>query len=156
MNENNIISLAKPTNPINPKDAMGIRKPPSSCIPAAVIQHVGIAMLEGARRYGRHNYREAGVMASIYYDAARRHMDEFWEYGLDKDPDSPLHPVVKAIASLVVLYDGILMGNVNDDRPPPIPVEVYESLKAMSGQIIDAIPEPKPPVTRLSLERKKQ
>jgi len=50
----------------NPKDAMGIKKVPLSCVPLPVAMELGIAMLEGARRYGRHNYRVIGVRASVY------------------------------------------------------------------------------------------
>jgi hypothetical protein len=105
------------TKSTNPKDALGIKKPPLSTIPAGVLLELGVAMLEGACKYGRHNYRTIGVRGSVYYDAALRHLISWWE-GEDIDPDSDLSHITKAIASLVVLRDAMLNGNITDDRPP--------------------------------------
>jgi len=101
----------------NPKDAIGARKAKFSTIPAGVMFDVGLAMLEGAVKYGRHNYRGVGVRSSVYYDAAMGHTADWWE-GQDVDPDSGLHHITKAIASLVVLRDAILQDKLTDDRPP--------------------------------------
>lgn len=101
----------------NPKDAIGISKAPMSTVSAAVLMEVGVAMLEGASKYGRHNYRAAGVRASVYYDALMRHAMAWWE-GEDLDPDSGMSHVTKAIATLVVLRDAMLQGKFTDDRPP--------------------------------------
>jgi uncharacterized membrane protein len=106
------------TKDTNPKDAVGIAKVPLSTLPFRVLWRVGLAMMEGALKYGRHNYRVAGVRASVYFDAAfARHGGAWWE-GQDIDPDSKLHHLDKLIASLIVLRDGILTGNWVDDRPP--------------------------------------
>lgn len=102
----------------NPKDAVGVSKwRQFAAIPNSVIFGLGVAMLEGALKYGRHNYRVAGVRSSIYYEAAMGHLMAWWE-GEDVDPDSGLPHVVKAMASLAVLYDAIAQGKLNDDRPP--------------------------------------
>lgn len=101
----------------NPKDAVGVGKVPFSTVPASVMAEIGLAMLEGARKYGRHNYRVAGVLASVYYDGTMRHLTDWWE-GVDVDPDSDLSHVTKAIASLVVLRDAMLNDMWKDDRPP--------------------------------------
>lgn len=101
----------------NPKDCVGTKKVPFSPIPANVTAEVGLAMLEGARKYGRHNYRVSGVSASVYYDAAMRHLAQWWE-GEDIDKDSGLPHVVKAIACLYVLRDAASRGMLTDDRPP--------------------------------------
>src|SRR3569832_2708438 len=89
--------------PSNPKDAVGIKKAPLSTVSAPVIAELGVAMLEGARKYGRHSYRALGVRASAYYDATMRHLMQFWE-GEDVDPDSGLSHITKAIASFVVFW----------------------------------------------------
>jgi len=49
----------------NPKDACGTKKVPFSVLPWQVLAEIGLALLEGARKYGRHNYRVAGVRASV-------------------------------------------------------------------------------------------
>ena len=102
----------------NPKDPLGSKKwRQYTCVPTTVIWELGVAMLEGALKYGRHNYRASGVRASVYVDAAKGHIDSFWE-GEDIDEESGLCHITKAIASLVVLRDGMIHGNWNDDRPP--------------------------------------
>jgi hypothetical protein len=101
----------------NPKDAIGAMKAKMSTVPAGVMLDVGLALLEGAVKYGRHNYRGVGVRASIYYDAAMGHLMDWWE-GDDVDEESGLSHVTKAIASLVVLRDAMMQEKLTDDRPP--------------------------------------
>lgn len=101
----------------NPKDAIGSKKVTLAVLPWRVLWQVALAMLEGALKYGRHNYRAAGVRASVYFDAAQRHIGDWWE-GVDMDPDSNLHHLDKAIAALMVARDSMLEGNFIDDRPP--------------------------------------
>lgn len=125
---------------------MGIRRVPFSVIPAEVTAEVGLALLEGALKYGRHNYRVIGVRSSVYYDAAMRHLTRWWE-GEDIDPDSGLPHIVKALASLYVLRDSQHIGNVIDDRPPVIP-EWASNLNKLAGDLIDQFPEPKEAFTR--------
>ena len=127
----------------NPKDSVGVRKVPASTIPAPVALEIGLAMLEGARKYGRSNYRVSGAMASVYYDACRRHMDDWWE-GTDIDSDSGLSHVTKAIASLVVLRDAMMNDMLTDDRPPPSKEGWLARLNALAAEIIDRYPDPKP------------
>ncbi|GEM_PF-963988 len=114
------------TKPTNPKDMMGVMKAPMSTVSAPVMAEVGVAMLEGALKYGRHNYRAVGVRASVYYDATMRHLMDWWE-GQDIDPDSGMSHITKAITSLVVLRDSMIQGNWSDDRPPHSP-EFYAEL----------------------------
>ena len=123
------------TKPTNPKDAIGIRKAPISTVPGNVMIEVGVAMLEGAAKYGRHNYRAVGVRASVYYDATLRHLIAWWE-GEDTDPDSGMSHVTKAIASLVVVRDAMKNDKVEDDRPPR-PAKFMEYANAIAGNILD-------------------
>lgn len=100
----------------NPKDALGIKKAPLHCIPCGPLYELGLAMYEGGRKYGSHNYRAVGARASVYYDAAMRHLTAWWE-GEDVDLDSGLSHLIKAVASLVVMRDSMIMNNWIDDRP---------------------------------------
>lgn len=139
----------------NPKDAMGIAKVPQSCIPAPVIGELGLAMMEGALKYGRHNYRSVGVRASVYFDAAKRHLDAFWE-GEDTDPQSGVHHLVKAMACLAVLRDSMLQKNWVDDRPPPSPEGWQEELNQKAAALLKKYPDPKPAHTsKVSPDTKK-
>lgn len=138
----------------NPKDAVGFSKNPYSYLPAIVVAETGVAMFEGGVKYGAYNYREAGVRASIYYDAARRHLDEFWELGEDIDGPSGISHITKAIAGLMVLRDAQIRGMLEDDRPPPVERAVWEELERKTKALIAKYPNPVPRVTRKSLEKK--
>lgn len=125
----------------NPKDAVGTKKAPistvsgvallevSAClgmlIPGPVLLEIGLGMLEGARKYGRHNYRVAGVRASVYYDATARHLLAYLS-GEDVDPDSGLSHITKALCSTFVLLDAIRFGKCTDDRPPAYTGEFFD------------------------------
>ena len=134
----------KDTNPrLNPKDVVRVGKAPVSVIPATVIAEAGVAMLEGALKYGRHNYRVARVRASVYYDASIGHIADWWE-GEDIDPDSDLSHITKAIASLVVLRDAMMRGMMIDDRPPKSPAGWRATLNARAKALTERYPDPKP------------
>jgi hypothetical protein len=127
----------------NPKDAVGIRKVPFSCLSMPVMAEVAVAMLEGARKYGRHNYRVIGVRASVYYDAAFRHLMASWE-GENTDPDSGLDHITKAIATLMVLRDAKIRGKCVDDRPPGT-AGFVKAVNELAAQQCDRYPDAKPP-----------
>ena len=119
----------------NPKDMVGVRKAPMSTVPANVLAEIGVAMLEGSVKYGRHNYRAAGVRASVYYDAVMRHLMSWWE-GEDMDPDSSMNHITKALSCLVVLRDSQMQQMYTDDRPPKSK-NFYEELHQKSAIILD-------------------
>lgn len=135
------------TKDTNPKDAVGTKKPPMSTVSGPVLQEVGIAMLEGALKYGRHNYREAGVRVSVYYDAVWRHLIAYWE-GEDIDPASGISHLSKAIAGLAVLRDSEINGNVQDDRPPRMDLtEHNERMQKLVDELLEKYPNPVPAYT---------
>lgn len=119
----------------NPKDAIGVRKSPLTVVPMNVIAELGTAMMEGALKYGRHNYRAVGVRVSVYVDAALRHTISFWE-GQDIDPDSGIHEITKAIASLTVLRDALMQGMATDDRAPRS-VPFYPDLNKKAAELLE-------------------
>lgn len=132
----------------NPKDAVGTAKVPFSTVPGQVMAETGLAMMEGALKYGRHNYRVAGVRASVYHDAALRHLIAFWE-GQDIDPDSGLSHLVKAIACCAVLRDSQLRGNWVDDRPPKTPGDWVGELNERAKELLEKYPNPIPAFTEI-------
>jgi hypothetical protein len=132
----------------NPKDAVGTKKVPFSTVPSQVIAEIGLAMLEGGRKYGRHNYRAIGVRASVYYDAALRHLTAWWE-GEDIDPDSGLSHITKCLACMAVLRDSMIMKNWVDDRPPKIPSGWVQELNKKAVEIIERYPDAKDPYTEI-------
>lgn len=130
----------------NPKDAIGIKKVSVSTVPQTVLAEVAVGMMEGSRKYGRHNYRDIGVRTSVYYDATLRHLMAFWE-GEDIDPYSGLSHVTKAITSLVVLRDAMINNKCVDDRPPRIPSEFWIDLQKKVDDLFERYPESVEPYT---------
>lgn len=139
----------------NPKDAVGIRKVPMSVVSQPVIMLMALGMMEGARKYARHNYRVAGVRASVYFDATMRHLMAWWE-GQDTDPDSGLSHLVKAMSALHVLVDAMLNEKWTDDRPPKfLDQDFVKKFNELAGQIIDKYPNGLEPYTQVGEDAKK-
>jgi hypothetical protein len=99
----------------NPKDLIGSDKIPVHLFPVTAVIYGTMALLDGALKYGRANWRAAGVRASIYYDALNRHMTKWFE-GQDIDEDSGLPHLAHAMACIVILIDAIEAGKLKDDR----------------------------------------
>jgi hypothetical protein len=146
---------AKPAAPdkkdTNPKDLVGTRKVPLlSVIPLRVLGEVALALFEGARKYGRFNWRKSGVVVSVYVDAAGRHLAEFYE-GVDIDKASGVHHLSKAIAGLMVLRDSLMHGNAIDDRPPRAAEGWVDAQNEQAVSIIERHPNAVPPYTEVNL-----
>lgn len=102
----------------NPKDTIGSAKLPIHLWPETATMMGCVAMLDGALKYGRCNWRIAGVRASIYVDACRRHLGAWFE-GEDADPDSGLPHLAHALACLAIIVDAEAAGMLHDDRQWP-------------------------------------
>ena len=103
--------------PTNPKDALGAGKIPLGLVPDTITAEVALAYLEGSVKYGRFNWRVAGVRASIYNDALRRHLMRWWN-GEDRDRNTRVKHLASVIACAGILLDAELCGKLTDDRPP--------------------------------------
>lgn len=107
----------------NPKTQFGQAKPGIADIPPIALLVQGMAHRDGRQKYGRMNWRERTVTASIYYEAAGRHMGAWWD-GEEIASDSGVHHLGHAIACLNIMLDMIFMEKAdpefswNDDRPP--------------------------------------
>ena len=99
----------------NPKDFVGCDKIPFHLWPETATLLGSSALLDGASKYGRSNFRAVGVRASIYYDACRRHMNKWFE-GENTDPDSGLPHLAHALACIAILVEASEQGNMTDDR----------------------------------------
>lgn len=116
----------------NPKDLIGSDKLPIHLFPMTAVLFGAVALLDGALKYGRTNWREAGVRASIYYDACMRHLSRWFE-GEDLDPDSGIHHLAHAIACIAILIDALEADNLKDDRMYPANYE--KTLKEMTKYV---------------------
>lgn len=113
----------------NPKDLLGIKKIRLSLVPPSSIIYEASAMEDGADKYGPYNWRKKKVKLSIYIDAFKRHVDQFWD-GEDFAIDSKKHHLAHAKGCLGIIIDAIETGNLIDDRPPKGPAsDLIERLK---------------------------
>jgi hypothetical protein len=101
---------------VNPKDLLGLTKPPIHFIPPVALLHLGQAMANGGVKYGQMNWRSKQVISSIYYDAAMRHLMAWWD-GEDVAPDSSVKHLAHAMACLAILLDAEASEMLKDDRP---------------------------------------
>lgn len=106
------------TKPTNPKDLIGCNKLPLHLWPETATMIGCLALLDGMLKYGRSNWRDAGVRATIYVDALRRHVGAWFE-GEDIDTDSGLPHLAHALACLAILVDAQAAGKLVDDRMFP-------------------------------------
>ena len=104
------------TKPSNPKDMVGSDKIPFHLWPETASAMGAMAILDGNLKYGRTNWRAAGVKVSIYYDALRRHMNAYFDEGEDIDPDSGLSHLSHALACIAIIIDADAAGKLTDDR----------------------------------------
>src|ERR1035437_197649 len=93
----------------NPKDMIGSNKLPFHLWPETATAMGCLGLLDGMLKYGRTNWRVAGVKSSIYYDALRRHANAMFE-GEDIDRDSGLPHFCHALACIAILVDAKAAG----------------------------------------------
>lgn len=101
--------------PSNPKDMIGSGKLPIHLWPNTATAMGCIGFLNGMLKYGRSNFRIHGIRASIYYDAAKRHLDAWFE-GEETDPDDGVPHLAAALACIAIIVDAQAAGKFNDDR----------------------------------------
>src|SRR3954471_17118318 len=97
-------SEKRDTKPTNPKDAIGSTKAPLGIVPGTGDYYACEAFLEGASKYGRYNWRVAGVRASIYHDALLSHLKKWWN-GQNRDPKTLVHELGSVRACVDILID---------------------------------------------------
>lgn len=100
----------------NPKTVFGQAKPGIHAIPPVALLHCGRGMENGEGKYGLTNWRENEVSASVYYNAAFRHLAAWWD-GEQVASDSGVHHLGHVMACCAILLDAEHMGQLNDNRP---------------------------------------
>lgn len=101
----------------NPKDVIGSGKLPLHLWPTTASAMGCIALLNGALKYGRSNWRKIGVRASVYVDACQRHLAAWFE-GEESDEEGVPH-LASALACIAILVDCEACGLLKDDRQFP-------------------------------------
>jgi hypothetical protein len=120
----------------NPKTVFGIAKPSLAAVPPVAAFYLGQALADGAAKYGRFNWRAKPVTASIYYDAALRHVMA-WHDGEDCAADSGVHHLAHAMANFAILLDAMETGTLIDDRgglPGRAAVFIAQSVRNVASQ----------------------
>jgi hypothetical protein len=131
----------------NPKDLIGIRKPPIDLVSPFALVHMAMAMKNGAVKYGPYNWRDEKVSAKIYVAAAMRHLLE-WLDGEENARDSKCHHLGHAAACCAILLDAQATDQLVDDRPKTggKVTDLIESLteKADPPPVVPAVPSEAP------------
>lgn len=119
--------------PTNPKDRLATNRLDLSLFPDTAVCYGALGMTEGDSKYGGYNYRVGGVLASVYYSAARRHLSK-WFNGEWADKKTKVPHLASALACVAILIDAVECRVLRDDRPPRVDVDVllasYEELVA--------------------------
>ena len=100
----------------NPKTAFGQAKLGMSDTPIHSLRMLAKVHSNGAAKYGSLNWRENNVSATVYYNAAMRHLMAWFE-GDDLDPESGLPHLAHVMACASILIDADLNETLNDNRP---------------------------------------
>ena len=112
--------MSTETKPSNPKDAIGSKKLAMHLVPSVIQAYAALAFTEGALKYGKYNWRVAGVRVSIYLDAIARHLAAY-QNGEFADKDTGVPHLASIIACVGIILDADLSGKLTDDRPPAQP-----------------------------------
>ena len=102
----------------NPKTRFGKAKPSMANVPPVALVHLMMAHADGVKKYGQMNWRDTNVPATIYYDAAMRHLMK-WLDGQELDADSGVHHLGHVMACCAIILDAQASNRLSDDRPTP-------------------------------------
>lgn len=111
----------------NPKDAFGLKKCPLRLLPWTALIPLARVMGLGASKYGPWNWRTDRPRATVYLEAALRHLCALMD-GQDLDEESGLPHEAHIMANFAILLDAKAVGSLIDDRPT-------------SGKVVEALKE---------------
>jgi len=98
-------------------------KPKFTMIPQLALREVAKVFTYGANKYGEFNYSGKGEVLR-YIDALQRHSNQFLT-GEDID-ESNIHHLACVAANALMALDGILTGNIIDNRNKAYKSDNYE------------------------------
>lgn len=101
----------------NPKTRCGgMNKLPLHLVPPRAVAHIALAFSDGATKYQPFNWHDEKISASVYYGAALRHLNAWWERE-EVAADGVAHHLAHAAACLCMLLDTMGTPMLNDNRP---------------------------------------
>ncbi len=123
----------------NPKDQAATTRIDLSSFPTSAVAYGALAYVEGGLKYGEFNWRVAGVLASVYIAAGKRHLDKWWN-GEEEDLKTLVPHLANAIACIAILIDAIESGKLVDDRPPKQSSSLYDRFEAKVAHLQKMFP----------------
>jgi hypothetical protein len=99
----------------NPKDAFGLKKTPLRLLPWTALCYLAKVMGVGAAKYNPWNWRTDKPRATVYYEAALRHLFAAID-GQDLDEETGLPHTAHVMANMAILIDAQETGSLIDDR----------------------------------------
>lgn len=118
----------------NPKTLAGQHKVPLHLIPPSFMSYTAVGMADGEGKYGRNNFRETPMEASVLIGAVFRHLG-LWFEGQEVASDSGVPHLANAAASLAILIDMHTHGTLIDDRNP----NGFAALEALNAELCEAL-----------------
>lgn len=106
----------KPADKVNPKQALGQASLPLNLFSPLATAYGSIGKLNGKLKYGLSNFVATPVIASIYADAIRRHLDK-WMAGQEFDEADGVPHFAAMLANIDILLCARAAGTLVDDRP---------------------------------------
>jgi len=117
----------------NPKDAAASSRVPMHLVPDSLMLFAAMGFAEGDSKYIGYNFRVAGVRASVYVSALRRHLMRYFN-GEWADKKTGVPHLASVASCVAILIDGHVVGNIVDDRPPAVDLgdEVEEAERVIA------------------------
>lgn len=123
------------SKPTNPKDALAANKLPLHLWPAIATAYGCLAGMNGHEKYGFVNWRDSGVLFSVYYSAFLRHAAKWYE-GEEYDEEGVPH-ASSMLMCIAIILDARTQGHLIDDRPTGDP----DAYKAETESLTDIVPQ---------------
>lgn len=99
----------------NPKDRLGVKKPPLSLVPMVAVIYESFVFAHGAAKYGEFNWRRKNVRRRVYLEAILRHtIAALAGENVDSDSGMPHEAHIRACAAIIL--DAKECGALKDDR----------------------------------------
>lgn len=114
-----VLYVTTDTKESNPKDAAATSRVPLHMVPDSLNIFAAMAFAEGDSKYIAYNFRVAGVRASVYVSALRRHLMRYFN-GEWADKKTNVPHLASVAACTAILIDGHVTGLIQDDRPPSV------------------------------------
>lgn len=138
---------------INPKQALGQASLPLNLFSPLATAYGSIGKLNGKLKYGLSNFVATPVIASIYADAIRRHLDK-WMAGQEFDEADGVPHFAAMLANIDILLCARAAGTLVDDRPLLIGFEAEMEKLTPIVKALQKLHEGKNPHHHLLSEKK--